>query len=146
MLKLLALCLSLVMLSFGFAGEHVAAEDYPARRITFLVAAAAGGYANSVARVIGQHLSEKFGQNVVVENRGGAGGNIAAKVVASAPADGYTVLVTTTQFAINETLYKHSGVSASDFRAVSIPVSAPETILANPSHPAKDLRQLIEGA
>src|SRR5690348_654211 len=128
-----------------FAGG-AAAEDYPNRRVNFLVAAAAGGYADGVARIIGQRLSEILGQSVIVENRGGAGGNVAAKVVASAAPDGYTVLVTTTQLAINETLYKHSGVSAAEFRAVSIPVSAPEAILANPSNPAKDLRELIKNA
>jgi tripartite-type tricarboxylate transporter receptor subunit TctC len=138
---LLAACL------FGFAGQHAAAADeYPSRRVTMIVAAAAGGYADGVARIIGQRLSEELGQTFIVENRGGAGGNIAAKVVASASPDGYTVLVTTTQFAINETLYKHAGVSASEFRAISIPVSAPETILANPSFPAKNLREFIDNA
>lgn len=122
------------------------AGDYPNRRVTLLVAAAAGGYADAVARLIGHQLSDELGVNFVVENRGGAGGNIAAKVVATSPADGYTILVTTTQLAINETLYKHAGVSAADFRPVSIPVSAPETILANPSYPAKNLRELIETA
>jgi tripartite-type tricarboxylate transporter receptor subunit TctC len=93
-----------------------------------LVAAAAGGYADAVARIIGERLSEALGQSFVVENRGGAGGNIAAKVVASSPADGYTILVSTTQFAINETLYKNAGVKAAEFRPVSIPVSAPARI------------------
>lgn len=123
-----------------------AAGDYPNRRVTLLVAAAAGGYADAVARLIGQQLSTELGASFVVENRGGAGGNIAAKVVATSPADGYTILVTTTQLAINETLYKHAGVKAADFRPVSIPVSAPETILANPSYPAKNLRELVESA
>jgi tripartite-type tricarboxylate transporter receptor subunit TctC len=141
------LALVVGLTSFGPAmNERAAAEGYPNRRITFLVAAAAGGYADGVARIIGERLSQQLGETVVVENRGGAGGNIAAKAVMSAPADGYTVLVTTTQFAINETLYKHSGVSAADFRPVSIPVSAPETILAHPSNPAKNLRELIQSA
>ncbi len=141
-----ALVLAALACTFAFAGGRVAADEYPNRRVTLLVAASAGGYADAVARIIAERLSEQLGQSFVVENRGGAGGNIAAKVVASSPADGYTVLVTTTQFAINETLYKHAGVTAAQFRPVSIPVSAPEAILANPSYPAKDLRELIDNA
>jgi tripartite-type tricarboxylate transporter receptor subunit TctC len=114
--------------------------------VTLLVAAAAGGYADAVARIIGQQLSNELHESFVVENRGGAGGSIAAKVVATSAADGYTILVTTTQLAINETLFKHAGVSAAELRPVSIPVSAPETILANPTYPAKSLRELIQNA
>jgi tripartite-type tricarboxylate transporter receptor subunit TctC len=142
-----AVSLLLVACELVFAMPRASAgDDYPNRRVTLLVAAAAGGYADVVARVIGQQLSDELKASFVVENRGGAGGNIAAKVVATSPADGYTILVTTTQLAINETLYKHAGVSAADFRPVSIPVSAPETILANPSYPAKNLRELIKNA
>ena len=147
MKRLTALTLVLAACGVAFAGPRTAAaDDYPTRRVTLLVAASAGGYADAVARIIAERLSEELGQSFVVENRGGAGGNIAAKVVASSPADGYTVLVTTTQFAINETLYKHAGVKAAEFRPVSIPVSAPETILAHPSYPAKNLRELIDSA
>lgn len=139
-------CLLLACLFALVSHRPAAADAYPARRVTMIVAAAPGGYADAVARIISQRLSEELGQSFIVENRGGAGGNIAAKVVASSPPDGYTVLVTTTQFAINETLYKHAGVSAAEFRPVSIPVSAPETILANPTYPAKTLRELIDNA
>jgi tripartite-type tricarboxylate transporter receptor subunit TctC len=146
-IKSIALSLLLTGCGLVFASPRpAAADDYPNRRVTLLVAAAAGGYADGVARLIGQRLSEELGQSFVVENRGGAGGNIAGKVVAGSSADGYTILVTTTQLAINETLYKHADVKAAEFRPVSIPVSAPETILANPNYPAKNLRELIENA
>jgi len=144
-----ATALSLLLVACGLVcstPRASAADDYPNRRVTLLVAAAAGGYADVVARVIGQQLSDELRESFVVENRGGAGGNIAAKVAATSSADGYTILVTTTQLAINETLYKHAGVKAADFRPISIPVSAPETILANPNYPAKNLRELIENA
>src|SRR5690348_17557882 len=72
------------------------AQTYPARDITFVVAFAPGGVADTIARMVGQGLAAKLGRNVVVENRGGAGGNIAAGVVARASGDGYTLLVTTT--------------------------------------------------
>jgi tripartite-type tricarboxylate transporter receptor subunit TctC len=124
--------------------DPAAAQQYPVRPITAVVAAAAGGYADAVARIIAEKLGTRLGQNVVVENRGGAAGNIGAKAVASATPDGYTMLVTTTALAINETLYKHRGYSAADLKAASIAVSAPEVIVAHPSNPAKNVAELVK--
>src|SRR5690349_21361019 len=75
--------------------QHAKADTYPSNKITFIVAFAAGGVADTVARLIGQGVSERLKQTVVIENRGGAGGNIAAQSVARAAPDGYTLLVTT---------------------------------------------------
>ena len=72
------------------------AQAYPTQNITFQVAFAAGGIADVVARLVGQKLGERLGHTVVVENRGGAGGNLAAKAVSAAAADGYTILATST--------------------------------------------------
>jgi tripartite-type tricarboxylate transporter receptor subunit TctC len=80
-----------------------AAQTYPTQNITFQVGFAAGGIADVVARFVGQKLTERMGQTVVVENRGGAGGNLAAKSVIGAAPDGYTILATTTGLAVNET-------------------------------------------
>src|ERR1700684_2630881 len=80
----------------------VGAQPYPSRDITFIVAFAPGGVADTVSRLVAQGVGTKLRRYVVVENRGGAGGNIAAAAVARAPADGYTLLVTTTALAINE--------------------------------------------
>src|SRR5580658_11304524 len=77
------------------------AQTYPANKITLIVAFAPGGIADTLARLIGQGLSDRLHQSVVVENRAGAGGNIAASFVARAQPDGYTVLATTTAVAIN---------------------------------------------
>jgi tripartite-type tricarboxylate transporter receptor subunit TctC len=132
-------------LAVGSASAY-AADPYPDGKVIFVVAASAGGYADTVARVIADRLSSHFKQSFVVENRGGAGGNIAAKAVLGKAADGYTVLVTTTQLAINETLYKHKGFATGDLRPVSIPVQAPEVIVANPSIKAKTLGELIKSA
>src|SRR5262245_9929480 len=109
------------------------AQTYPSRNITFVVAFAAGGVADSIGRVVGQQISERLGQTVVVENRGGAGGNIAAKSVAGSAADGYTVLVTTTALAINETLHKNKGFTADDFTTVAIIGSSPESFPVPPA-------------
>src|ERR1700747_636865 len=90
-----------------FTGPQAGAQTYPANKITLIVAFAPGGIADTLARLIGQGLSERLHQSVVVENRGGAGGNIAAELVARAAPDGYTLLATTTALAINETLFEN---------------------------------------
>jgi tripartite-type tricarboxylate transporter receptor subunit TctC len=128
------------------AAGPVAAQDFPTRPITIVVAFPAGGYADSFARILGDRLGEKLHQSVVVENRGGAGGNIGAASVAHANADGYTLLVTTASIAVNETYYKVKNYAAADLRAVAIPAGAPETLSVPPNDPAKTLQELIASA
>lgn len=136
---------SLVALSLAqIAPKPAAAQAYPSKSITLVVAFAAGGVADSIGRLVGQKLSQRLGQNVVVENRGGAGGNIAAKIVAGAAPDGYTILVTTTGLAINETLYKSKGFSASDFKTIAIAASSPESFTTHPSNPGKTMKEFID--
>ena len=130
----------------SIAAQPAAAQQYPAQPITIVVAAAAGGFADGVARTIGEKLGEKFGQNVVIENKGGAGGNLGARQVAQSKADGYTVLVSTTSMAINGTLYKSMGYATEDIRAAAIVGSAPEAIVVHPSNPAKNLAEFIAAA
>ena len=77
-------------------GNQSSAQQYPSKQITFVVAFAPGGVADTLARLIGKGVSERLQQAVVVENHGGAGGNIAAEIVAHANPDGYTILATTT--------------------------------------------------
>lgn len=119
------------------------AQDYPTRPITIVVGFAPGGFADGVARVLGAKLSERLGQNVVIENRAGGGGNIAAAAVAKAAADGYTLLVTTTGLAVNETLSKQKSFSLDDIKVVAIPAWAPETLSVSPKSPAKTLADLL---
>jgi tripartite-type tricarboxylate transporter receptor subunit TctC len=139
--------ISVLLVALTCAQARLAwSDDYPSKRVTFVVALSAGGYADAVGRVIAEHLATYFNQPFIVENRGGAGGNIAAKSVIGDAADGYTVLVTTTQLAINETLYKNKGFSTSDLKPVSIPVSAPEVILANPNNPAHNVADLVKAS
>ena len=122
------------------------AQDYPNRRITFMVGFAAGGFADSVARIIGEHVSRTLGQTVLIDNRGGAASNIAARAVAIAPADGYTVLVSTTSLAINATLYKKLEYALlDDLVPVAIAVRAPETFSASSGKP-QTLQKFIEAA
>ena len=139
---LAALALSSAILGAG----RTQAQTYPSGKITLIVAFAAGGVADTLARMVGQGLSERLHQNVVVENRGGAGGNIAAAAVAHASADGYTVLATTTALAINETLREAKQFSAADFKTVAIVASSPAALVTSPSNPANNLAEFVKAA
>lgn len=142
----LKVCAALALVPALAVPQPAAAQDYPTKPITFVVAFAAGGVADGIGRLIGQKLSEKLGQSVVVENRGGAGGNIAAKQVVGAAPDGYTLLVTTTALAINETLHRNKGFAASDLTAVAIAASSPESFAVHPSHAAATLKDFVASA
>ena len=121
------------------------AQSYPANKITLIVGFAPGGIADTLARMIGQGMSDRLHQTVVVENRGGAGGNIAAGVVARATPDGYTLLATTTALAINETLHQNNPFSRTDLKAVAIVASSPEALTTSPGNPAKNLADFVAG-
>ena len=136
--------LALVALALALASGGAEAATYPADKITLIVAFAPGGIADTLARLIGQGLSERLHQSVVVENRGGAGGNIAAGAVARAEPDGYTLLATTTALAINETLFANKQFSASDFKTVAIAASSPEALVTSPTNPANNLPDFIK--
>jgi len=128
---------AVALAALGALGAGAAcAQPYPARDITFIVAFAPGGVADTLARFVGKGLGEKLGRTVVVENRGGAGGNIAAAAVARAAPDGYTLLVTTTAVAINETLRPNKGFAASDLKPIAIVASSPEALVTGPGNPA----------
>ena len=115
-------------------------------QITLIVGFGAGGSANSIARVVGNGLGDKLGQKIVIENRPGAGGNVAARAVIGAPADGSTLLVTTAALPINETLMKNKGFSVTALRAVSIAASTPETFAVNKANPAKSIAEFVASA
>ncbi len=138
----MGLALALAVLATG----PVAAQEYPSRPVTIVVAFPAGGYADSFARILADRLGDKLHQSVVVENRSGAGGNIGAASVAHASADGYTLLVTTASIAVNETYYKTKNYAASELRAIAIPAGAPETLSVAPNDPAKTLAELVASA
>ena len=122
------------------------AQEYPTRPITMVVAFAPGGFADGVARVLGAKLSERLGQNVVIENRGGAGGNIAAAAVAKAQPDGHTLLVTTTGSPSTRRCRRRRAFSLDDLKPSPFPAWAPETMSVHPSSPAKTLIDLVDGS
>ncbi|WP_414703050.1 tripartite tricarboxylate transporter substrate binding protein [Polaromonas sp. UBA4122] len=125
------------------AGQ-TAASTYPNKPVKVVVPYPPGGPTDIVARVVFQQVSEATGQQFVIDNRAGAGGNIGAEAVAHAPADGYTLLVATTAHAINMSLF--SGLRydvVKDFAPVSLLTQGPLVLVATPSFPANNVRELI---
>ena len=126
------------------ASRLALAQAYPARAVHLLVGFAAGSASDIIARLIAQKLSEQLGQPVVVENRPGAGTNIAAEAVTRAPADGYTLLLATSTNAVNTTLYQHLSFNFStDIAPVALIDLVPYVLEVTPSLPAKTLPEFI---
>src|SRR5205814_13075 len=120
----------------GIAGI-TRAQTYPARPVRILVGFVAGGNFDIVARLIGQSLSEQFGQPVIVENRPGASSNLATEAVVRAPADGYTLLLGGAVNAVNATLYENLGFNfINDLVPVVGVVRFPNVMTVNASFPA----------
>lgn len=122
------------------------AQSYPARPIKMIVPFPAGGTTDIVARLVAQKMTESMGQPVTVENRGGAGGNIGADLLAKSPADGYTIMMHNLSFplaAVAQAMANRLPFNVdTDFAGVSIAIYVPFIWTANPSVPAKDLREL----
>lgn len=121
------------------------AQGYPNRPVRLVVPYPAGGPTDLAGRIISPDLGAALGQNIVVDNRGGAGGNIAAADVARAAPDGYTLLLATAATnAINASLYKNLAYNhLRDFRAVALLANAPNLVLVHPSVPATTMPELI---
>ena len=123
-------------------GAH--AQSYPARPVHLIVGFAAGGPNDTTARLIGQWLSERLGQQFVIENRTGAAGNIGTEAVVRAPADGYTLLLAASSNAVNATLYdKLSYDFIRDIAPVAGLVRVPNVLVVNPSVPVKTVPEFI---
>lgn len=120
-------------------------QGYPNKTVRFIVPYAPGGPTDIVARLLGQRMSEAWAQAVVVENRAGANGNIAAEFVAKAPADGYTLFLGNTSIlTINPHSYRKIAYDPQkDFAPVSMVVAAPLVLIVHPSLPVKDVRGLV---
>ena len=120
------------------------AQAYPSRPARIVVPFAAGGSTDISARLIGQWLSERLGQQFVIENRPGAGSNIGTEVVVNAPPDGYTLLLVGASSAINATLYEKLSFNfLRDIAPVSGIISIPFIMAVNPSFPAKTVSEFI---
>lgn len=126
------------------AAAAALAEGYPAKPVRMLVAFPAGGSADIVARVLAQRLSQPLGQSIIVDNRPGAGGNLAFEALARADADGYTILNSTPGIVINPHLYRKVNFRIEDFVAIALVGEAPLLIMANPSLPANTIGELVK--
>ncbi len=139
MLKLLSAAALLLV-----AGTQAFAQGWPTKPIRVVVAFAPGGPADITARLVSQTLPEILGQQVVIDNRAGAGGNIGAAAVAKAAPDGYTTLVTTSAVAVNMTLFASPGYDAErDLVPVVQIATQPNMIFVNAGAPAKTLDELL---
>jgi tripartite-type tricarboxylate transporter receptor subunit TctC len=137
MLRLLALLLAALPAVAG-------AQGYPAKPVRYLVAFSAGSGADTIGRIVASGMSQTLGQQVIVENRTGAAGNIAAEVAAKSPPDGYLLFQASQSHATNISLYKNLQYDVlRDFAPVTVLASSPSAVVVHPSVPAKTVKQLV---
>lgn len=134
------------VLGLGLAAAPAMAQQFPTRPVTLVIPFAAGGSTDLVGRVIAAKMSEELGQQVIVENRGGAGGNLGAAAVAKADPDGYTILMgTVATHALNPALYKSMPYDAEkSFAPISLLVTVPNVLTVNPNFGPKTVAELID--
>jgi tripartite-type tricarboxylate transporter receptor subunit TctC len=140
-----ALCIAAATALALCAASPISAQNFPTRPLTLVVPYPPGGGVDSMARVRGDKLSTALGQQVVVENRGGGGGNIGTRAVAKSAPDGYTLLLGHTgTISINPSLYTNAGYDPrKDFAAIGLMASMPVALLAHPSFQGKTLGDVI---
>jgi tripartite-type tricarboxylate transporter receptor subunit TctC len=125
--------------------ETAFAQSYPSRTIRMIVPFAAGGPTDVIARIVAQRLSESWGQQIYAENVPGGGGNTGIAMAARAPADGYTILVVSTGFLVNPSMYSKVPYDPiKDFAPVTLVASSPNILSVYPGVPAKSVRELID--
>src|SRR5215211_6108419 len=137
--------ISIVSLTLGAFAAAAVAQDYPTRPITLVVGYAAGGGNDIMARVAAEKMSPLLGQQIVIENRGGAGGSIATRQIAKAAPDGYTLgLGGTGTLAINPTLYGNVGYDPRrDFAPIGLIATSALVVCVHPSLPVRSIGELI---
>ena len=141
--RIARLALSLILL--GSVSDIALAQKsrYPDKPIRFVVPFAPGGGTDIIARAMAQKLSETFGQSVVVDNRGGAGGTIGAEIAAKSAPDGYTMIMVSGSYAVNAGLYKLPYDPLNGIDTVTLVGTSPFIVALNPSVPARSVKELI---
>src|SRR5262245_11155206 len=143
-LRVVSCWAALLFQSLCLAQTSGPAPAWPNKPVRFVVPYAPGGPTDVVARLVGARLTDIIGQQVIIDNRSGAGGNIGTAAVAKVPPDGYTVLVTASAIVMNVSLYPDAGYNVErDFIPVVVVARQPELIVVNASSPAKSLAQLL---
>ena len=134
----------ILLLLLALAAGTAAAQDYPTRPIRFIVPYPPAGGTDIVARIISEPLAAALGQPIIIENRGGAAGNIGTDIVAKAAPDGYTILFTLSSHTINPKLYDKLPFDVeNDFVPISLAALIPQILVANPALPVNNVRELI---
>ena len=137
-LKTVVAALPVLAISFG------AGAQYPTKPIRVIAPYPAGGTSDTIARILGQKMTEAWKTPIIVENRAGVNGSIGASIAAKAPADGYTLLVGNTgPMVVNQHVYKAVTYTPKDFAAITLTVVAPQIVVVHPSVPAKSFREFI---
>jgi tripartite-type tricarboxylate transporter receptor subunit TctC len=127
----------------GCASAIAGANNYPARPVRIIVSVAAGGGTDTVGRSLAQKMTERLGQQFVIDNRPGGGGSIAVELTARANPDGHTLLFSSSTFVTNQLLYKVSYDTLRDLSSVSLASENPYVIAVNAGVPAKTMQQFI---
>jgi tripartite-type tricarboxylate transporter receptor subunit TctC len=134
----------LILAALLAAAAPAHAQSYPTKPIRIVVPFAPGGGADIIARILGQKMTDRWGQQVVVNNRAGASGNIGAEIVAKSAPDGYTLLMASSAFAINPSVYRSVPYDViKDFAPITQPGLLPNILVVHPSVPVKTVKDLI---
>lgn len=130
-------------LALALLSGSVGAQAYPTKPVRMIAPFPAGGSSDLVARILAQKLGETFGQQIVVDNRPGAGANLGTQIAARAAPDGYTLMICSVTTTINTALYKNPGYALKDFTPISRLAIGPTALVVHPSVPAKSVLELI---
>jgi tripartite-type tricarboxylate transporter receptor subunit TctC len=132
-------------LLLSFMATSVWAQSWPTRPVRMIIAFPPGGPTDLVSRVLAQRLSEQLGQQVIVDNKPGAGGNLAAELAARATPDGYTIFYNTSAIVIGPALYgKVNYDTLKDFAPVALTASVPMVLVVNPQLPARSVKEFLD--
>lgn len=142
-----SLAKQIFLLVFCLFAQAIHAQTYPTQTIKIVVGFSPGGVPDIAARVIGQQMSENWKQPVVVENKLGAGSNIAAQLVANAPSDGYTLLSISSAFAISPAIYSSMAFDpVKDFSGITLTATGPALVLISPNLKVNTMKELVDYA
>jgi tripartite-type tricarboxylate transporter receptor subunit TctC len=139
------LCAAAVVFGLPGGPDRAQAQSFPNRTITLVIPFAPGGSTSIVGRVIADKMSQLLGENIVVDNRPGAGGTVGTRAVAKSDPDGYTILLGYTgTLAIGPSLYKNVGYDPrKDFAPIGLIGNAPNSLVVHPSFPVKTVAELV---
>ena len=136
--------LSSLLLLAALVSTPALAQDYPNKPIRLVVPAPPGGGTDALGRALGQKMSEGLGQPVIIDNRGGAAGNIAFEHVAKSPPDGYTIVIANSAIAAAPSLYRNLPFDVErDFAPIAEVAEGPLVLTVHPSVPVKDMKELV---